>query len=318
MKWFTCTLTLLICVCLLAACQNNTATSIPENSQENWTQADQAPAEDTVPEDVQKRWTQLDQAPSELAEPTVAVPDVFLGMSYDDALQAAIDANIAELVWVGKTILSPSGEKAVYSTNKNDLVHGTFSLVLLDLRDQTEQVVADTDAQSVYPLWWWDEDHLVYEVDSKYYLLDVSSREQPITLSLPGDTPYILSYDQNVFIMTTSTANTTERSVCKITEGGTPEIVATYTPGEGRTFMAECDVSQALHLAAFKERNESDVRAIVLLDYETGRAEEIPMPEQSQNGEITLIDLCFSDEKLVAFFSDRTEDGQVWEYDLSH
>ena len=73
----------------------------------------------------------MDQAPPELAEPTVAVPDVFLGMSYDDALQAAIDANIAELVWVGKTILSPSGEKAVYSTNKNDLVHGTFSLVLL-------------------------------------------------------------------------------------------------------------------------------------------------------------------------------------------
>jgi len=318
MKRFTCTLTLLICVCLLAACKNNTVASVPDSTQENWTQADQAPAEGTVPKDAQERWTQLDQVPPELAEPTVAVPDVFLGMSYDDALQAAIDANIAELVWVGKTILSPSGEKAVYSTNKNDLVHGTFSLVLLDLRDQTEQVVADTDAQSVYPLWWWDEDRLIYEVDGEYYLLDVSSDQPPVLLSLPGDAPYILSYDRDSFIMTTSAAIATERSVYKLTEGGSPELAAICAPGEGRTFSAECDISQALHLAAFKERDESNVRAIVLLDYETGRAEEIPMPEQSQNGEITLIDLCFSDEKLVAFFSDQTEEGQVWEYDLSH
>jgi len=302
----------------LAACKNNTVASVPDSTQENWTQADQAPAEGTVPKDAQERWTQLDQVPPELAEPTVAVPDVFLGMSYDDALQAAIDANIAELVWVGKTILSPSGEKAVYSTNKNDLVHGTFSLVLLDLRDQTEQVVADTDAQSVYPLWWWDEDRLIYEVDGEYYLLDVSSDQPPVLLSLPGDAPYILSYDRDSFIMTTSAAIATERSVYKLTEGGSPELAAICAPGEGRTFSAECDISQALHLAAFKERDESNVRAIVLLDYETGRAEEIPMPEQSQNGEITLIDLCFSDEKLVAFFSDQTEEGQVWEYDLSH
>lgn len=298
MKRFAYTLALLICVCLLPACQDSTVDAIPEIAQDNW--------------------TQLDQVPSELILPNPAVPDTFLGMSYDDALEAATNTGV-DLTWVGKLVLSPSDKRAIYSTNKTDLVQGTYSLVLLNLEEQTEQVVVDTGSHCVYPLWWWDEERLIYQKDADYYLLDISSDQQSVPLSLLGNVPHVLSYDQGVFIMAPDADNTTDRSICKLVEAGGPEIVTTCAPEEGKTFMAECDISQTLHLAAFKERDENNVRSIVLFDYETGHAAELPLPEQiqSQNGEVSLTDLCFSDEKLIAFFSQGDGTEQVWVYNLS-
>jgi hypothetical protein len=247
----------------------------------------------------------------------VVPPERWNGYTYQEALEIAVD-NIDdphyELVWGEPRVLSPDGSYAVYISNKDDLVSGRFSLLLLDIPANQERVICHLgdDQAFAYPLWWIDNDRFVYEQGGTYFLCDIRSTEEPISLPLDGEVPVILAYDGSTFLYEEQGAGL--RQIAAITADNRCELVATVAEEQG-SWMAESAINETLRLAVMKVRLLADTgeRALWVYDYVGGSAAELPDPAIDGAKQIQAIDLEWKGTDLVVHYQvDETE--QTWLY----
>lgn len=233
---------------------------------------------------------------------------VILSEVYDGKTRAEYEvAANGALFWADGVSVSPSGDYALFSTNRNCYETQGMSVFRIDCKTGEESLLFDGADNSLYTVtgWWLDEKCAVIQSvtnsSQSYLVCDLDGERNKIDLK--AEFPIIIDFRGDAFVFIDG-AGANTANFGRLNINGTIKELYSFTPAEG-FLMGECKIAPSLKTIAFKVREDYDSfdREIILWDTESNKSVKLPLPEVPGATEVAVADLDWSTQNLSVNFS---------------